>query len=276
MANNRQCTGDEHVRSKYAYYAGSIVNLLTRFRNPVLIGRIFTGLAGKGTHDIQLRGTGEIFMVRVPMDVWSVKETFIDRFYERYGFPLQPGWTIVDIGAAIGEFTVFAAKADSRNTVIACEPFPGSVDLLRENILANQLTNVQVVEKAVAGSAGMMVLDLSGGDPLQFEGVGGAEGADQSQRITVEAISLADIVAMSGKIDLLKLDCEGAEYDILMKAPPASLGAVARVVMEYHDLLTAHTHRDLETFLRASGFTVSSIPNVARPDEIGYLWATRG
>lgn len=43
-------------------------------------------------------------------DVWSAKETWLDRFYERCGFPIAPGWTDVDIGAGIGEFILLASQ----------------------------------------------------------------------------------------------------------------------------------------------------------------------
>ncbi len=57
-----------------------------------------------------LRWKNTRMLVHNRMDAWSVKETFLDRFYSRYGTEIEPYWTIVDIGAAIGEFTVFAAQ----------------------------------------------------------------------------------------------------------------------------------------------------------------------
>jgi hypothetical protein len=43
------------------------------------------------------------------MDILGIKEAFADCFYTRFGYAVEPGWTVVDIGAAIGEFTVLAA-----------------------------------------------------------------------------------------------------------------------------------------------------------------------
>ncbi|MGN6485261.1 MAG: FkbM family methyltransferase [Thermomicrobiales bacterium] len=263
-------------------YGESALDLLQDVEPRTTVVRLFAPghLAGDGPHRIHLRRTGETFLVRSPMDVWSVKETFIDRLYERYGFTIEPGWTVVDIGAAIGEFTVFAARIPG-TTVIACEPFPGSVDLLRENIALNLLENVTVIPKAVAAETGTMLLDLRGEEPLEFVSAMQRAGAEALRvpegHIAIPAIPLSEVLADTPRahIDLLKLDCEGAEYEILMQAPAEALAAVDRIVMEYHDRTTAHTHPELERFLTDAGFAVRSVPNVVHPDEIGYLWAAR-
>ena len=73
---------------------------------------------------------------------------------------------------------------------------------------------------------------------------------------------------------MLKLDCEGAEYNILFGAPDETLKRIRRIVMEYHDSLTSHTHRDLVKFLSEKGFHVQVTPNYVH-DDLGYLYASR-
>jgi hypothetical protein len=75
-------------------------------------------------------------------------------------------------------------------------------------------------------------------------------------------------------IDLLKLDCEGAEYAILMGASAESLAHVQRIVMEYHDLDVEYEHSSLVRFLESSGFRVQLHANPVHA-EIGYLYAWR-
>ena len=265
------------------YYGRSGFDLLQDVEPRSVVLRLFApgDLAGDGPWRIHLRRTGETFLVRSAMDVWSVKEAFVDRLYERYGFPIEPGWSIVDIGAAIGEFSVLAAKAAPGTTVIACEPFPGSVDLLRANLALNLLDNVTVIPKAIAAESGTVLLDLRGEEPLKFVSALHRGGADELivpvGSIAIPAIPLAEVLASTpaGHIDLLKLDCEGAEYEILMQAPSEVLAQVDRIVLEYHDATTRYAHPELERFLDAAGYDVASIPNIVHPDEIGYLWAIR-
>ncbi len=265
----------QQVVTKYGYYLQSVANLLSRFHDPLLIVRIFTGKAGSGIKTVHCRRPDLRFEVRSAMDVWSVKEAIVDGFYEQYGFPVQPGWTVVDIGAAIGEFAVYVAASDSRNRVLAFEPFPESVTLLRDNVRLNKLTNVQVFAEAVSGQSGTIILDVSSGEPLQIESRAVSTATDD--QIEVTSVTLADVLGRTkgDHIDLLKLDCEGSEYDIVLNTTPEILRRIDRIVMEYHDTLTQHTHQDLVAFLEGHGYSVDARPNAVHPNEIGYLRASR-
>jgi hypothetical protein len=76
--------------------------LLFGFDNPILLAKIYLNPTYPGTKTVRLSSRGLHFRVRGAMDVWSIKETFLDRFYEKYGFTIQPNWKIIDIGAGIG------------------------------------------------------------------------------------------------------------------------------------------------------------------------------
>ena len=72
----------------------------------------------------------------------------------------------------------------------------------------------------------------------------------------------------------MKLDCEGAEYPILLTAPLTTLALIARIVMEYHDLDEEQNHRVLADYLRNLGYQVRLFSNPVHA-EIGYLYAHR-
>ena len=73
--------------------------------------------------------------------------------------------------------------------------------------------------------------------------------------------------------DLLKLDCEGAEYEILLNAPANVLRRVSRISLEYHLGMNSHQPAELSAFLRTQGFAVSCEPPLDA--ESGYLYAAR-
>lgn len=256
------------------YYIWSVSTLLTQLRNPVRITRRFLGRSRFGEDTIVDRTTGASFLVRSKMDIWSIKETVLDRCYEFYGYPIETEWTIVDIGAAIGDFSVLAGL-DESNQVFAFEPFPESFELLKRNIALNELENVQAIPKAVSGSAGWLSLDVGGGEPLTMGTRASTVLANGS--IEVEAISLAGVLERvgGGPIDLLKLDCEGAEYDILLNASAATLSQVHRIVMEYHQFTGPSRLPEMVGFLESSGYRVNHVPSVVHPKLIGYLRAIR-
>jgi hypothetical protein len=70
----------------------------------------------------------------------------------------------------------------------------------------------------------------------------------------------------------LKIDCEGAEYDILFHAGRGTLHKVKHICLEYHDGVTRFSHADLVRFFEDQGFLVKIIPNRAHR-EIGLLYA---
>ena len=253
----------------------SIWTMLTGFRRPLRTIAIFTrGTRGR-TAIVGLRQSPLSFEVRGAMDAWCLKETLLDRVYERFGTPIGRDWTVIDIGAGIGDFTVLAAREAPAGRVYAFEPFPESFALLQRNVARNGVGNVHVREMAVTGRERRLALDTTRGEPLMIESVDASNAG--GQHVPVASISLERFVREEriGRIDLMKLDCEGGEYDILFSTSAEVLGRVGRIVMEYHDHTTQWTHADLVTFLGGAGYRVEWFPNPVHPDLIGYLRAIR-
>jgi FkbM family methyltransferase len=261
--------------NKYRYYFESAIKLLADFRPLSTVLGVFAGWSRNGPFQIILPRQRVRFNVRGVMDIWSVKETFIDRFYERYGTPIGQGWTIVDIGGGIGDFTTYAALAHHTNRVYAFEPTPESYQLLQANLALNEVTNAQGYPLAIWSKKGVIQIDTNVGEPGQ--NISRADsGEAETGKVVVECLSLDEAFSLLGLngCDLLKLDCEGAEYEILFNAPDNLLANISHIVMEYHNDVTPFNHVDLERFLCSKGFDVSSVVNVVHKT-LGYLYARR-
>ena len=260
---------------RYAYYLSSLVTLLTGMRRPLQVAGIFLRAKVPSDSQIELRQTGLKFKVRGKMDVWSLKETLLDRFYERFGFVVQDGWTVVDIGGGIGDYTIFAAYNHPNARVLAYEPFPESYRLLRENLNLNQIDNVETFSQAVSSQESTLQFGSLSSDPLSMQTAHDMP-VPAGDVLQVPAVSLASILngLAGGRIDLLKLDCEGAEYDILLNSAPSALEKIDRIVMEYHDGITPFDHDDLVKHLTNCGYKVEWWKNFAH-NYIGYLRAQR-
>jgi FkbM family methyltransferase len=179
---------------------------------------------------------------------------------------IDPGCTVVDIGANIGAFAIYAAKEGARR-VVAYEPNGASFRCLEQNIAVNALQAVvQARQLAVTDQAGHSVQFPS--QASMYGRIGDED--DTASFEAVETTSLARIVERDtpGGIDLLKIDCEGAEYDILLGAESA-LAHVREVRMEYHD----GRERELEELFRRCGFDIT----LWRADSasFGQLWVRR-
>ena len=261
---------------KWAYYAWSVLEIIGGIQNwPAMLGLLLRR-KDVSRHEVILRKPPVRLAIRGAMDLWAVKETFLDGFYTKYGVPVQDGWTVVDIGAGVGDFSILAAYSHPRTKVIAYEPFAGSFELLGENICSNHLENIFPFEQAVWKEAGLVNLNQTDGEPLQISSNQPVElGGDGAGR-SVHAVSLQDVLDKQAveRIDLLKLDCEGAEYPILMGAAKETLSRVDRIIMEYHDLGEEQNHVALASALLDAGYRVFTWQNIVHED-IGYLFATR-
>lgn len=256
--------------SALAYYARSIPKLLLNVRPVLQVVTLFLGRPRSQPLTITLRPSGLKYRVRTAMDVWVIKETCLDRDYER-GTALQDGWTIIDIGAGLGDFTAYAAWRSPHGTVLAYEPFPESFTLLEQNLQLNGTRNVEARPYAIAEAAGKLWLNIGSEHAVQHTTT--AQGA---HTIEVSAITLDTVFADQAvtHCDLLKMDVEGAEYGILMAASADTLGKIERIALEYHDHTPAGTHDQLRDFLTAHGFQVTVHPNPVH-QHLGYLYAAR-
>ena len=180
-------------------------------------------------------------------EVWKMKE------YETEHFVIHPDDVIIDIGAHIGSFSVWAAQQAVSGRVLSFEPDPENYALLEENKNLNDLTNLSIVNSAVAetrGQARFFTSDYHNMTHSFFE-----EGVRGNS--LVDTLSLADILQEYGleKVHYLKIDAEGAEYQILLNTPAKVLRRIDKIFIEYHDYLNhGYTYRDLIECLADNGF----------------------
>jgi len=257
--------------SRWIYYLSSIPTILAGMRPRGAILRLFLGLPVRRPLDVTL-SDGLRFRVRTRMDAWVLKETCLDRDYER-DTRFEADWTVVDVGAATGDFTVHAARQCPSGTVYAFEPLPESFALLEDHVRLNGVRNVRAFPEAIAAAEGTLELYTVTGLSGQHR-TAGAGASATAPPIRVRATTLGSALDGHGiaRCDLLKLDCEGAEFEILLGMPPEVLARIARIVLEYHDHVTEHTHEELARRLTERGFDVTVRPNPAWR-ELGFLYA---
>jgi len=166
--------------------------------------------------------------------------------------PLTDGDQVIDIGANFGAVAIYIAKRHPGVTVHAFEPVPITFDLLLRNIEVNNCSNIRARRKAVTGDGRPITLAarayfLGGGatahcDPQR---VGGPD----YEHFTVESTTLDDIfnAARIERCALLKIDCEGGEYEILLGAH--CLSAVDHLSVEFHS----------NALLRAAGYAPETL-----------------
>lgn len=151
--------------------------------------------------------------------------------------------------------------------VIAFEPNASAFAIMQRNLSGLRGTcEARAFRLAVSGKDGETVrfpIEASVYNRI-------AEAGDTGTFESVRTTSLARIVEAEapGGVDLLKLDCEGAEYDIL-DAPDAPLNRIREIRMEYH----GGRGREVAAFLQKRGFTLDRFEEDG--PSTGMLWASR-
>lgn len=189
-----------------------------------------------------------------------------------YGKIPAPESTIIDIGANIGVYALYASQQKGVR-VYAYEPMPDNFTLLKKNIEMNKL-NSKVIpfQLAISGAKEERTLYL-GTSPMHsflpdteapfHAGFLDVSKHGKQHSITVECISLKDVFDSHAiqRCDMLKIDCEGGEYDILYNLPHKYFSKIKRMRLEYHNHLNnpKNTGSSLIEFLQRKGFAIERI-----------------
>jgi len=194
-------------------------------------------------------------------DVWRYQ------VYTRRPLRVRQPRIVVDIGANIGSFALYAATRWPTASIHAFEPAPDNIERLRQNVALSRTPGVVCHSSAVGATSGTTTLYLKADPGWHSIWDHGAETS-----ITVATTSLGDIAGeLNGEpIDLLKLDCEGAEYEILEGRESLLRDRVHQIAMEYHEV-GGHSVQELTSLLGRAGFQCEIEP--APEWKTGMLYA---
>jgi FkbM family methyltransferase len=233
------------------------LNFLMILKNPLAYLRDCLGLIKGDSVIYKLRGGAKYKVRPGTCDRGIIKEIYLYRCYDPENLPIGESDIILDIGAQIGIFSVYAAKAAKNGRVFSFEPVPENFRLLKENAELNGCANVSIFEAAVAEKSGLRKILVAA------DNTGGHSFVDAGQKVggsvEVKSFSLPEFMAdhKIEEIDFLKIDCEGGEYEIFYNLPAEILGKIKKISMEYHDLDKERSGEKMKEFLIADGFKVA-------------------
>ena len=196
-------------------------------------------------------------------NVWMINE------YDVEDFEINTNDTVIDIGAHIGLFSLLVSQLCKTGKILSFEPVSENFDLLVSNLKLNRIENILPFNMAVSKNSGRLDLFLNNDQSAH------SIFSKSSESINVESTSLQKIFDENkiSSCKLLKLDCEGAEYQIIDSLPSEYLDKIQNIVMEYHLADTKpELIKSLILKIENAGFKIKTRPHY---NDMGFLIARK-
>ena len=216
---------------------------------------------GDGTVDIRTADGLTITIRRNQWDARILQEIFLSKPYDQ-DLNIPAGATVVDVGGYIGDFALYAARCLNARQVVVYQPSRKNFELLSRNIANNHLdSRIVAVNMAVGDSdVAMMNIDAPDTNQVNVSTYGHREAAQLAPVASTTLSGLIDTHKLDS-IDLLKLDCEGGEYAILLGTPPEVLQKAQHIVFEWHRIEgSPELLKAVQAKLVAAGYTLTHRP----------------
>lgn len=239
--------------------------------------------------EIKFNGRKFSILISSDADESVFHEIFTERDYQKIEPQIKNARAlIVDIGAHIGLFSLYASALNQNVKILSYEPEEENFKNLKENLKQNHIQNVTAKNLAVAGKEGIATLYISEDShnhSLDKNAKGIRPGANSCSRHStgndncflgrkVQATTLDKILSTHAVCDLVKMDCEGAEFEIVSSAQPETLKKVKRFFIEYHEYTEGNSAQTIKRILEKNNFKVQITPS--RYDKrMGMIDATR-
>jgi len=176
--------------------------------------------------------------------IWQFKEIFVEEFYHFETNSKQP--VIYDCGANVGTSCAYFKYQYPQSRIVAFEPNVNVAEYLLRNIKNNSLRKTEIINKAVWIHNKGIDLGMDDADASSIH--------LNTNKTKVDSVRLKDLLEQEEKVDMLKIDIEGAEIEVLQDCR-YSLNSVQNIFIEFHSYKNEKQQlSDLIAVLEAAGF----------------------
>jgi FkbM family methyltransferase len=233
------------------------------FRNPFAVIFHYVTRTSPRSGQVKLRDGHVIHLSGHPSDVATVFVVFARK---EYG-DVPPRAVVIDVGANIGAFTIYAARQGAKR-IYACEPSEGNYAVLKKNVKDNHYDEiVRPMMLFVAGDRGRKIRFPKKSSPFNFAILENPN----KEFAELSTVTLDDVVHGENLaiIDFIKMDCETCEYSIIFDGQNDIWKKTEEIRMEYH----RGRLDEITIFFDALGF--SMIKNNVFSAIHGIVWFRR-
>lgn len=206
---------------------------------------------------------------------WVYEEIFEDLGYQVIDGVLKSSAVILDVGAHVGLFSIYARLLNRNAKIFAYEPFEGNFLTMKENLKKNGCENVVCKNSAVGASDAVReiyVNEDSHNHSFHLVGVSG----EKKKINVVSMVSILEKLAKEGilNVDLVKLDCEGSEFEILQSLSSEHFVRIRCFYIEFHEYEEGMERQILVKLLSGFGYKVKIWPS-KYDARMGFILAKR-
>jgi FkbM family methyltransferase len=197
----------------------------------------------------------------IPIEEFTDLKTFWQIYLRRVYRVSAKDRVIVDLGANIGLFTLYAARCAPDANILAVEPFPSTFSRLVANIRDRKLEDrVVCANFAASGTNGSRLMAAAAVSSQRNALAPSSPASAAISGIRVAAKTLEAILDENklAQVDLLKVDIEGSEYEVVLSSSQNVLGRIRRIALEYHGDCAPYCKQQLFDHLRDARFAVAS------------------
>jgi FkbM family methyltransferase len=225
---------------------------------------------------LMLRGGLEIHHGQGDSPFYIFNEIFVEECYTGSNFYRpQTSHTVLDLGANIGFFAIYLQWRARGIRVHCFEPAEQTRSRLERNIRINGLDKYVVVYPlAVLDRPGVAYLKQARKTGVRslFENRHSRGAGEEVQCISLhQALDHCGV----GRVDLLKVDVEGAEIEVFEGACGHIWDRIERVALEFHDVHRAGCRDRVTQVLRANGFNHLEVDHLSPDQTVGIIRAAR-
>jgi len=181
-------------------------------------------------------------------DIGMILEYFRDKPYNSIDeFFVSDGDVVVDLGANIGAFSINVAMLNPNGQVFSFEPMPDNFFRFSKNINLNRLKNIKPFQVAI--SKNNDEIDLLVNKDSAFHSIVNSNNSSSIKKIKVRGITLSSFIENEklNQINFLKVDIEGAEYDLIYNLEEFVFKIIHKIVFEVHPIDEKRNIKELST-----------------------------
>ncbi len=191
-------------------------------------------------------------------------DIFIQKLYSKLSVKNK---IVIDIGGNVGDSSLLYSALGAKK-IIMIEPQPKFFEFAKENLqLNNEFINIELINAGLSNSKGYFSINYEdSGKSFQFK-------EDQKNGVKIPKLTLEDILSNNNSSNfVLKLDCEGCEYDVLLNSPDQILKKFDAILLEFHSGFKNISYR-----LQNLGFSIKILNSKYTPKKQyrGHLLAVK-